>query len=211
MDSDLDLSGDVGREGDHAAPGHARQQPRERLDGRLSRRAGGVPRRAGRRQRREHARLRARVDAGLRRDAGAGHGHRRATSTSRCEARRGSPCRAATAPRRTRAAARSTSTPTARSSRRAGLTVLGDGGPIQVPPDTQVCDRRRRHGQRDRGERPQHVDRPAEARHARSAAERGSDGLFRGSDGDLAADATARLQDGALEGSNVSAVETMVR
>jgi flagellar basal-body rod protein FlgF len=40
--------------------------------------------------------------------------------------------------------------------------------------------------------------------------QRGSDGLFRGADGDLSADATARVQDGALEGSNVSAVETMV-
>ena len=40
---------------------------------------------------------------------------------------------------------------------------------------------------------------------------RGEDGLFRGADGgDLPADATARLQDGALEGSNVSPVETMV-
>ena len=40
--------------------------------------------------------------------------------------------------------------------------------------------------------------------------QRGTDGLFRGANGDLGADATARLQDGALEGSNVSAVETMV-
>ena len=39
---------------------------------------------------------------------------------------------------------------------------------------------------------------------------RGNDGLFRGPDGDLEADATARLQDGVLEGSNVSPVETMV-
>jgi flagellar basal-body rod protein FlgF len=39
---------------------------------------------------------------------------------------------------------------------------------------------------------------------------RGTDGLFRAADGDLPADATAKLQDGALESSNVSAVETMV-
>jgi flagellar basal-body rod protein FlgF len=39
---------------------------------------------------------------------------------------------------------------------------------------------------------------------------RGTDGLFRGADGELAADAEARVQDGALEGSNVSAVETMI-
>jgi len=40
--------------------------------------------------------------------------------------------------------------------------------------------------------------------------ERGTDGLFRAPDGELPADATARLQDGALEGSNVSPVESMV-
>ena len=39
---------------------------------------------------------------------------------------------------------------------------------------------------------------------------RGTDGLFRGAEGDVPADATARLQSGALEGSNVSPVETMV-
>lgn len=33
---------------------------------------------------------------------------------------------------------------------------------------------------------------------------------FRAPDGDLSADPNARLQDGALEGSNVSAVETMI-
>ena len=40
--------------------------------------------------------------------------------------------------------------------------------------------------------------------------QRGDDGLFRAADGDLPADADARVQDGALEGSNVNAVETMV-
>ena len=40
---------------------------------------------------------------------------------------------------------------------------------------------------------------------------RGTDGLFRAAEGDLAADPDARVQDGALEGSNVSAVETMVQ
>jgi flagellar basal-body rod protein FlgF len=39
---------------------------------------------------------------------------------------------------------------------------------------------------------------------------RGTDGLFRGADGELDADTNARVQDGALEGSNVSAVETMI-
>ena len=42
------------------------------------------------------------------------------------------------------------------------------------------------------------------------ALQRGTDGLFRAAEGDLSADPKARVQDGALEGSNVSAVETMV-
>jgi len=91
-----------------------------------------------------------------------------------------------------------------------GLTVLGDGGPIQVPANSEVSIA---------------ADGTVSARGAngRSATvgrlklvtpevplERGTDGLFRAPDGDLPADATARLQDGALEGSNVSPVETMV-
>jgi flagellar basal-body rod protein FlgF len=40
--------------------------------------------------------------------------------------------------------------------------------------------------------------------------QRGDDGLFRATEGDLPADPTARLQSGALEGSNVSPIETMV-
>jgi len=91
-----------------------------------------------------------------------------------------------------------------------GLTVLGDGGPIQVPPDTAI-------GIAADGTVS------ATAANGRSTSigrlklvtpegplARGVDGLFRGGDGDLPADATARVQDGALEGSNVSAVETMV-
>ncbi len=93
---------------------------------------------------------------------------------------------------------------------RNGLPVLGDGGPIQVPANSEVSIG---------------ADGTVSARGAngRSAAigrlklvtpeaplNRGEDGLFRAADGDLPADATARVQDGALEGSNVSAVETMV-
>ena len=40
--------------------------------------------------------------------------------------------------------------------------------------------------------------------------QRGPDGLFRAAEGDLGADATARLQDGALEGSNVNPISAMV-
>jgi len=92
-----------------------------------------------------------------------------------------------------------------------GLTVLGDGGPIQVPPNTQVSI-------------------GADGTVSSTAANgkstsigklklvtpevpltRGTDGLFRAAEGDLSADPNARVQDGALEGSNVSAVETMVQ
>lgn len=92
----------------------------------------------------------------------------------------------------------------------AGLTVLGDGGPIQVPQDAAVSIA------------PDGTV-SATAANGRPTAigklkmvtpdaplTRGEDGLFRAVDGDLAADADARLQDGALEGSNVSPVETMV-
>ncbi len=92
-----------------------------------------------------------------------------------------------------------------------GLTVLGDGGPIQVPPETQV-------GIATDGTVS------ATAANGRSTSigklklvtpeaplTRGTDGLFRAAAGDLSADPLARVQDGALEGSNVSAVETMVQ
>ncbi len=92
-----------------------------------------------------------------------------------------------------------------------GLPVIGDGGPIQVPANSEVSIA---------------ADGTVSARgtNGRSAAvgrlklvtpeaplTRGEDALFRAADGDLAADTTARLQDGALEGSNVSPVQTMVQ
>jgi flagellar basal-body rod protein FlgF len=93
---------------------------------------------------------------------------------------------------------------------RNGLTVLGDGGPIQVPPNSEV-------------NIAADGTVSAKAANGKSAAigklklvtpeqpmQRGPDGLFRAPEGDLNADPTARVQDGALEGSNVSAVETMV-
>jgi flagellar basal-body rod protein FlgF len=92
-----------------------------------------------------------------------------------------------------------------------GLLVLGDGGPIQVPPETQVSiaadgtvSATAANGRSASIGRLKLVT--PEAPLARS-----SDGLFRAGDGELAADASARLQDGALDGSNVSAVETMVQ
>ncbi|MEO7337142.1 MAG: flagellar basal-body rod protein FlgF [Caldimonas sp.] len=92
----------------------------------------------------------------------------------------------------------------------AGLTVLGDGGPIQVPTNTQLnigsdgtVSATGANGRSTSVGRLKLVTPEA-------AMTRGTDALFRAADGDLPADATARLQDGALEGSNVSAVETMV-
>ncbi|MBP6899604.1 MAG: flagellar basal-body rod protein FlgF [Burkholderiaceae bacterium] len=94
---------------------------------------------------------------------------------------------------------------------RGGLPVLGDGGPITLPANAQVSigsdgSITARVG----NAAPQGVGRlklvTPEERLAR-----GNDGLFRAADGaDLPADANARLQDGALEGSNVSPVESMV-
>jgi flagellar basal-body rod protein FlgF len=91
-----------------------------------------------------------------------------------------------------------------------GLAVLGDGGPITLPPNTQASiapDGTLSAKQANGGITPVGKLKlvTPEAPMAR-----GDDGLFRAADGDLPADATARLQDGALEGSNVSAVETMV-
>jgi len=90
------------------------------------------------------------------------------------------------------------------------LTVLGDGGPIQVPPNSEVQIA---------------SDGTVRAKAAtgritpvgklklltpEAPLARGTDGLFRAADGELPADPNARVQDGALEGSNVSSVETMV-
>ena len=94
---------------------------------------------------------------------------------------------------------------------RSGLPVLGDGGPIQVPAGSEVgigadgtVSARTGNG------RPTPVGR-LKLVTPEAPLTRGEDGLFRGAEGDLPADATARLQDGALEGSNVSPVETMVQ
>lgn len=93
---------------------------------------------------------------------------------------------------------------------RSGLTVLGDGGPIQIPPNSAV-------GIGDDGTvtaktgngRPTTVGR-LKLVTPENRLERGTDGLFRSPQGDLPADATARVQEGALENSNVSPVESMV-
>jgi flagellar basal-body rod protein FlgF len=93
---------------------------------------------------------------------------------------------------------------------RGGLPVLGDGGPISVPANAQVEIGADGTVSASLGNgRTQLLGRlklvTPEAR-----LQRGDDGLFRSADGPLDADPAARVQQGALEGSNVSAVETMV-
>jgi flagellar basal-body rod protein FlgF len=93
---------------------------------------------------------------------------------------------------------------------RSGLPVLGDGGPITVPANAQI----------DIGADGTVTGKVGNARSQvlgrlklvtpETPLIRGDDGLFRSPGGDLEADPAARVQQGALEGSNVSAVETMV-
>ena len=92
-----------------------------------------------------------------------------------------------------------------------GLPVLGDGGPITVPANATVEIASDGTVSATVGNgRPQTVGRLKMVT-PEAPLQRGADGLFRAADGnDLPADGNARLQSGALEGSNVSAVETMV-
>jgi flagellar basal-body rod protein FlgF len=91
-----------------------------------------------------------------------------------------------------------------------GLPVLGDGGPITLPPNAavEIAADGTVTAMVDNG-RPQAVGRLKLAT-PEAPMNRGTDGLFRPAEGDLTADPNARVQGGALEGSNVSPVETMV-
>jgi flagellar basal-body rod protein FlgF len=93
---------------------------------------------------------------------------------------------------------------------RNGLQVMGDGGPITVPPDSEVM-----IGGDGTVTAKLPTGNPINIGRLKlvtpeAPLTRSTDGLFRAADGDLPADPNARLQDGVLEGSNVSAVETMV-
>ena len=96
-----------------------------------------------------------------------------------------------------------------------GRPVLGDGGPITVPPSTSLA-----IGTDGSisivpvGQGPETVSTVARIKLVNPAAdslERGTDGLFRQKDGaDAAPDAGVRLATGALEASNVNAAGAMV-
>lgn len=92
-----------------------------------------------------------------------------------------------------------------------GLLVLGEGGPVMLPPDAQPhigADGTVSVAQPDGTVTP--VGR-LKLVTPQEPLKRGGDGLFRAAAGEpLPADPDARLVSGALEGSNVNPVETMV-
>jgi flagellar basal-body rod protein FlgF len=93
---------------------------------------------------------------------------------------------------------------------RSGLPVMGDGGPLQVPPNAVVSIGADGTVSAKGSDGKNSAIGKLKLVTPEAPLTRGDDGLFRGADGDLSADDTARVQDGALEGSNVSAVESMV-
>ena len=93
---------------------------------------------------------------------------------------------------------------------RSGLPVMGDGGPLQVPPNAAVSIGADGTVSAKGSDGKNSAIGKLKLVTPETPLTRGDDGLFRGADGDLSADDTARVQDGALEGSNVSAVESMV-
>jgi flagellar basal-body rod protein FlgF len=92
-----------------------------------------------------------------------------------------------------------------------GLPVLGDGGPITLPANATVEIAADGNITTSVGDaRPQKAGR-LKLVTPETPFLRGTDGLFRAADGaELPNDTTARVHSGALEGSNVSPVETMV-
>ncbi len=91
-----------------------------------------------------------------------------------------------------------------------GRPVVGDGGPLTIPANAEVEVASDGTVSAKVGrERPQPLGR-LKLVTPEVPLQRGTDGLFRAAEGDLAADPAARLQSGALEGSNVNAVESMV-
>ncbi|MBS0447586.1 MAG: flagellar basal-body rod protein FlgF [Proteobacteria bacterium] len=92
----------------------------------------------------------------------------------------------------------------------AGLPVLGDGGPIQIPPDTVVSIGTDGTVSAKGADGRSNTVGKLKLVTPESPLQRGDDGLFRAADGDLQADTAAQVEPAALEGSNVSAVSSMV-
>jgi flagellar basal-body rod protein FlgF len=93
---------------------------------------------------------------------------------------------------------------------RTGLTVLGGGGPISVPPSAEISiGSDGTVSARVPGGVPSPVGK-LKLVTSESPLLRGEDGLFRTPAGELDADPAAQVQDSALENSNVSAISTMV-
>jgi flagellar basal-body rod protein FlgF len=91
-----------------------------------------------------------------------------------------------------------------------GLQVNGDGGPITVPQNATVDIASDGTVTAKVGnQKPTQIGK-LKLVTPDVPMNRGTDGLFRGESGELNADPAARLQSGALEGSNVSPVATMV-
>jgi flagellar basal-body rod protein FlgF len=98
---------------------------------------------------------------------------------------------------------------------RSGNPVLGDAGPIVIPPDSVITIGK------DGTVSAAPANNPAQAtpvgriklvKPDERTLDRGSDGLFRPRDGGgLQADAAVQISSGALEGSNVNAVEQLVK
>lgn len=92
-----------------------------------------------------------------------------------------------------------------------GLPVMGDGGPISIPANTEVSVAP--DGTVSAKDTKGKITGVGKLKLVTPTDQltRGEDGLFRTSDGtQLPADGNARVQDGALEGSNVNPIETMV-
>jgi len=91
-----------------------------------------------------------------------------------------------------------------------GLPVAGSGGPITVPANASVdIAADGSIAATVAGQRPQVVGR-LKLVTPEAPLERGADGLFRAADGELDVDPQARVQGAALEGSNVSPIESMI-
>ncbi len=94
---------------------------------------------------------------------------------------------------------------------RSGLQVLSDGGPIQLPPNSEPTIAADGSVSARLPNGTSSIVGKLKLVTPETPLQRGNDGLFRGIGGDpLDADPLARVQDGALEGSNVSPVENMV-